>query len=337
MDDARVPSPSRAKAEYVRAMESWDAEAADAAIVASGRSSGAAGTMESIWRYAVRDQWYIGHKAIFAAQSWRTLQSIGWQHAEPVLRSLVFGLLDVQNDSRHVAVGPYEANLENARKVRDGWQVGTPDAAATRSLLQTIRQANAEGAAAEALALLNRGVAAESLWDAVVLAAAELMIRAPGTCRCMRTPPPTRFTPFSRQRRRHDAQARPVAGRGLASPLPGPGRIAGRAGHRCDGTDASPSPRATRPWARSSTPSSIDRAQAAKKALGYLVKGGSTERVFAAARRLIVRKCRDAHDFKYGVAAWEECSLTCDPRWRAPLAAATMFKLPGASPRTARS
>jgi hypothetical protein len=66
-----------------------DAEAVDSAIVALVRSSDLAGTMEPIWRYAVRDQWYIGHKAVFAAQSSRTLQSIGWQHAEPVLRSLV--------------------------------------------------------------------------------------------------------------------------------------------------------------------------------------------------------------------------------------------------------
>ena len=29
-------------------------------------------------------------------------------------------------------------------------------------------------------------------------------------------------------------------------------------------------------------------------------------------------------------AAWEECVLASDPKWRAPLAAATMFNLPGA-------
>ncbi len=101
-------------------MEAWDAEAADAAIAALCRSSGAAETMEALWRVAVRDQRNIGHKAIFAAQSWRTLQTIGWEHAEPVLRSLVFGMLDLQGDSRPRPVGPYEANLENAGKIRAG-------------------------------------------------------------------------------------------------------------------------------------------------------------------------------------------------------------------------
>ena len=100
VDEARLPGPGRAKAEFVRAMEAWDADAADAAIAALCRTSGAAETMEPLWRLGVRDQRNIGHKPIFAAQCWRTLQAIGWQHAEPVLRSLAFGLLDLHGDSR---------------------------------------------------------------------------------------------------------------------------------------------------------------------------------------------------------------------------------------------
>jgi hypothetical protein len=44
---------------------------------------------------------------------------------------------------------------------------------------------------------------------------------------------------------------------------------------------------------------------------------------------MILRKCRDNHDFKYSVAACEECALASDARWRAPLVAAAMFKFPG--------
>src|SRR5205807_3576466 len=141
VDESRVPKPHRARADYIQAMEAWDEGAADAAVAGLCRTSGAAETMEPVWRMAVRDQRNIGHKPIFAAQSWRTLQAIGWQHAEPVMRSLAFGLLDLHGDSRHVPVGPYEANLENAKKIRDDWTVGKPDPAATRSLLETIRQA----------------------------------------------------------------------------------------------------------------------------------------------------------------------------------------------------
>ena len=139
-------------------MEAWDADAADTAVAGLCRGSGAAETMEPIWRMAVRDQRNIGHKPIFAAQSWRTLQAIGWEHAEPVLRSLTFGLLDLQGD-RPRPLGPYDANLENARKVREDWQIGRLDPGATRSLLQTIRQASPEAASAEAARMLNQGVA----------------------------------------------------------------------------------------------------------------------------------------------------------------------------------
>ena len=106
VDEARLPRPDQARAEFVRAMEAWDADAADTAVAALCRDSGAVETMEPLWRFGVRDQRDIGHKAIFTAQTWRTLQAIGWQHAEPCLRSLAFGLLDLHGDSRHVPVGP---------------------------------------------------------------------------------------------------------------------------------------------------------------------------------------------------------------------------------------
>ena len=178
----------------------------------SGRDDGAA------LADGVRDQRNIGHKAIFAAQSWRTLQTIGWEHAEPVLRSLVFGMLDLQGDSRPRPVGPYEANLENAAKIRDGLAIGRDDPAATQALLQVIRQATPEAASAEAVKLLNQGIAPGSLWDAVILAACELLDAQPGH------PRPSRHHGHQRaplhlhgQRRRHDPPARPAPGRRLAA------------------------------------------------------------------------------------------------------------------------
>jgi hypothetical protein len=180
VDESRLSKPHLARDEFVRAMEVWDAEASDVAIAALCRSSGAAQTMEPLWRMAVRDQRNIGHKAIFAAQCWRTLQTIGWVHAEPVLRSLVYGMLDLQGDSRPRPVGPYETNLANAVKIRPEWQVGRNDPAATQGLLQVIRQATPESASDEAVKLLNQGVSPGSLWDAVVLASCELLMQSPG-------------------------------------------------------------------------------------------------------------------------------------------------------------
>ena len=47
-------------------------------------TAGANEVYELFWRYGARDFRDIGHKAIYAANSYRTLQTIGWRHAEPV-------------------------------------------------------------------------------------------------------------------------------------------------------------------------------------------------------------------------------------------------------------
>ena len=89
VDENTVPPAPRAKQAFIEAMESWDEKKADAAVAGLVRSAGANEIYELFYRFGARDFRDIGHKAIFVANSWRTLQFIGWQHAEPVLRSLV--------------------------------------------------------------------------------------------------------------------------------------------------------------------------------------------------------------------------------------------------------
>ena len=330
VDEARLPRPGKAKEEFIKAMDAWDAEAADTAIAALCRSSGAAEVMEPLWRIGVRDQRNIGHKPIFSAQSWRTLQAIGWQHAEPVLRSLTFGLLDLHGDSRHVPVGPYEANLENAKKIRDEWQVGKPDPGATRALLEVIRSASPESASAEAVKLLNQGVAADSIWDAVILAGNEALMRSPGILAIHAVTSANAlhfiFNASGDDTTRRLALLQAVGWQPLYR-----ARIKPTEGPAID-TFEPHAPEAAGDEAIGEIFATINesRTKAAEKALGYLARGGSTELVFDAARQMILHKGRDSHDYKYGIAAWEECTLASDPKWRGPLAAAALFNFPGA-------
>jgi hypothetical protein len=330
VDEARVPSPHRARAQYTAAMDAWDPAAADVAIAGLCRGSGAAETMEPIWRMAVRDQRNIGHKPIFAAQSWRSLQAIGWEHAEPVLRSLTFGLLDLQGD-RPRALGPYEGNLENARKLREDWQVGRLDPGATHSLLQTIRQASPEAASAEAARLLNEGVAPGSLWDAVVLSASELMMSSPGIVSIHATTAANSlhyiFHASGDDLTRRLALLQAVGWQPLYRD-----RTKAQRSVEIDRLKG-----AEQVTAGDETVGEIfatindNRGQAAAKTLTYLGHGGSTSRLFDAARRMIFHKGTDSHDYKYGAAIWEECLAVAEPRWHAPLAAAAMFNLPGST------
>jgi hypothetical protein len=329
VDESRVPAPHRAKADYLQAMEAWDSEAADAAVAGLCRGLGAAEIMEPVWRMAVRDHRNIGHKPIFAAQSWRTLQAIGWEHAEPVLRSLTYGLLDLQGD-RPKPLGPYEANLETARKLRGDWSVGRQDSGATRSLLQTIRQATPEAASAEAARMLDQGIAPAALWDAVVLSASELMMKSPGIISLHATTAANALhyifhasgDDVTRQLAILQAVGwQPLYRERAKSTNPLEIDSLTPADQVAQGDEAVGEIFAT---------ISNDRTAAAARTLAYLSRGGSTARIFDAARRMIFHKGTDSHDYKYGAAIWEECLATSESRWRAPLAAAAMYHLPGA-------
>ena len=93
VDETKVPTARKARQAFIDAMDNWDEPAADAAVAGLARTAGANELFELFCRYGSRDFRDIGHKAIFVANSWRTLECIGWQNAEPVLRSLAYALL----------------------------------------------------------------------------------------------------------------------------------------------------------------------------------------------------------------------------------------------------
>ncbi len=326
VDEGHLPSPSQAKSALVEAMDAWDADKADSATAALCRSAGAAEVMEPFWRYGVRDFRDIGHKAIFAAQSWRTLQAIGWPHAEPVLRSLAFGLLDRRGQPGRNAEGPYEANLENAKKVRDGWTVGKDDPEAARSLLETLRTASPEAACSEAVALLNRGIAPESLWDSVVLFGSEQLLKKPGIVplHAMTSANALHFIfgASGDDLTRKLSLLQAVGWQTLFRDASG-----AKGDMKLDGLEPADSPSSDAVAEVFSTIKE-SRPRAASRALAFLARGGSVETIFAEGRSLIFRKGRDSHDYKYAAAAWEEARLASDPRWHAPLAAASLAYVP---------
>ncbi|OJW21645.1 MAG: hypothetical protein BGO49_09810 [Planctomycetales bacterium 71-10] len=329
VDEPKVPPPSRAKADFVRAMEAWDVEGADAAIAGLCRSAGAAETMEPLWRMAVRDQRDIGHKAIFAAQSWRTLQAIGWEHAEPVLRCLAYALLDHGSD-RPTPVGPYEANLANAAKIGPDWQAGRPDPAATVALLATLREATPEAASAEVVKLLAAGVAPGSIWDAVLLFSSELMMRNPGIIALHATTSANAlhfiFGASGDDATRKLALLQAVGWQPLyRERIKSPDAVVIDA--IPEDADVPPGPEAVE---RLFDAAGRDRARAAAETVAYLAKGGSIGPLFDLGAKLIFRKGTDSHDYKYGAAIWEESLVVTDPKWRPRLAAAAMYNLPSA-------
>ena len=92
--ESSLAQPSIARQEFVKAMENWDEQKADAAIASLTRTVGAGEIFELLYNYAGRDFRSIGHKAIFVANAKRTLDCMGMRHAEPVLRSIAYAPIE---------------------------------------------------------------------------------------------------------------------------------------------------------------------------------------------------------------------------------------------------
>ncbi|HEU0010591.1 MAG TPA: hypothetical protein VFT34_12315 [Verrucomicrobiae bacterium] len=340
VDESAVPPAHKARQALIDAMDDWDEAAGDAAIVGLARSAGAHEIFEILCRYGARDFREIGHKEIYVANSFRTLEAIGWQHAEPVLRSLVYALLDRDRDRAKGnpakldldADRPFRHNLETAKKIRADWLGGKPDPDATTEMLAVLRAGSPKEASDKALELLNRGTgtAPQSLFDAFFDGAGELLMRAPGILSLHATT----FTNAVHYSWQHcgDDQTRRLLLLQNAAFLPlfrgnNPDK-----GERIDSLEPL-APKANGAGAIEEIFADISgkdqgRLTAARKIVAWL-KDNPDPRPFAdASRRLIFTKGNNAHDYKYSSAVLEDYHAMSPP-WRDRYLAASAFYLRG--------
>ena len=184
VQEDKLPSAATVRKRFQAAMDNWNVEETDRAVVSLCRGEGAAEVMELFWRYGARDFRDIGHKAIYAANSYRTLQTIGWRHAEPVLRSLAYAMLEhedknpAQRDDWRDKPG--RVNLERAAKMTNFHHAGKRDEAATKDVLACVRGGKPEEASGKIAELIGKGIHPASIWDGLFLGAGELLMRQPG-------------------------------------------------------------------------------------------------------------------------------------------------------------
>src|SRR5262249_54314674 len=182
-NEGQLPAAHQARQRFIEAMDGWNEEGAARAVTALARSAGANDVMELFWRYGARDFRDIGHKAIFVANGYRTLQTIGWRHAEPVLRSLAFALLQHEggNPAQRTDARDqdYRDNVNRAIQIRQNWQAGQGAANAVTEFLATMRTAAPAECSQQAVQKLNNNVHPNCLWDALFLFAGEELMRRP--------------------------------------------------------------------------------------------------------------------------------------------------------------
>jgi hypothetical protein len=175
--DKAPPPASKALEYYHGAMKALDPEAGELAALSLARSIGLRQTMELVWQYACRDGDDLGHKAIRLSNSWRTLDTIGWEYAENPLRYLV--ARNVHSETNDTT---YESTLQGVEatfpKLQMDWCADSADEQATLDLYEEIRAARTDAAVRLLCEQLGSGKAkAGSAWDAIHLAAVELAAR----------------------------------------------------------------------------------------------------------------------------------------------------------------
>lgn len=332
VEESKVPPPHKAKQAFIEAMENWDESAADAAVVGLARSVGAQEVFELFCRYGARDFREIGHKAIYVANSWRTLQAIGWHHAEPVLRSLAYALLDRMSDPNPAkndlpADRPGRRNLELRTKFRPDWLAGKVAAHATEEMLRTLRQGSSVDTSEKVVEVLGRGTSPQSIWDALFDGAGEMLMREPGI-RSLHAVTCSNALHFEWQHCNTDETRKYLLLQCAAFlPLFRGGRE--DKGVRIDQLEpASLKSGGTRAVAEIFADLSTDRMLAARKVLAYLKDNPQPKELTDAARVLIFLKGRDAHDYKFSSAVLEDYQHI-SPAWRNQYLAASVFNLRG--------
>ncbi|WP_391560937.1 twin-arginine translocation signal domain-containing protein [Roseimaritima multifibrata] len=332
VDEAAVPASHLAIPRLREALGNWDEAAADVAVVSLCRGQSAGTAFDLLAEFAPRDFRSIGHKAIYLANGYRTLQTIGWEHAEPVLRSVVYAMLNHQGEpnpakSDLVADRDSRINRPRAAELKANWYEGKIDDGATLELLTALREVSPDDASRLVAEQLNRGVAPQSIYDAMFASAAELTMRQPAIVplHAMTT---TNAMHYTYQMGTQDLNRRFLLLQNASflarfrDAATGRGKLADLQIDRLKVSEDTPASDLTEIF----TTLRKDKTQAAEQALQFLQSGRPATDLVTHARRLIFQKGRDSHDYKYSSAVLEDYQ-TISPAWRDRFLAASLFKM----------
>jgi len=324
-----VPQKAQAARAFTAAMDHWDESSTDGAAAGLARHMSSQEVFEIFARYAARDVRSIGHKAIYVANAWRALETIGWQHSEPVLRSLAYALLAREGSDplkgNDRVDRPWRRNQGLAGRIRADWRAGRTDSGATVEMLAVFRGGTEDETADRVVDLLQRGIAPESIWDAVMCGAAELLMRNPGIL-ALHAVTTTNAIRYLYERSRNDETRRLLLLQN-ASFLP----FYRGGGSRARIDELTPIElSASGDQAVEEICATIgrDNPAAARRVLGYLVRNPRPTALLDAANRLVFLKGNDSHDYKFSAAVLEDYGHL-SPSWRERYLAASVFWLNG--------
>jgi hypothetical protein len=317
-------------------MEHWDVDATDVAAASFARSAKPERAFELLCRFGARDFRDIGHKAIYVSNAYRTLRHIGWQHAEPVLRSLAYALLahegDNPADRDADADRPWRKNQERVKRIRGGWDHGKESADATPVMLKALREGSPDDACETAIELLNRGAGPGAIWDAIHGGSCELLMRKRGIL-SLHAVTTANALHFAFQTSTDDDTRRLLLLQNTAF-VPMFRGIMGKDLPAVPIEQVEPVATKSAPDQHNDAVTEIlhdvtgDKPAAAGKLLSYLKQGNDAAPLMHAARRLLFQKGDNPHDYKFSSAVFEDYAQVSPP-WRDRFLAASVFMLRG--------
>ncbi|ANM30935.1 hypothetical protein ABI59_17160 [Acidobacteria bacterium Mor1] len=174
---------SAARREFIAGMEAWDVERAERGLIGLIPFHDRASLFELLWPYGARCYGDFGHKVLYCVHAERTLARIGWRHARPVLRSLVRGLLFLDDGKRRTeswdAAGERVLRMDAVPST-----VGSNGAAArlgsparSLELLRELRGRSVADSQGRIIAAIGAGLNSPTLWDGLRLHGAEVFHR----------------------------------------------------------------------------------------------------------------------------------------------------------------
>ncbi len=320
VNESKVASARKARKMFLEAADKGDVQLAESAVIGLSRSAGA-GELFDHFALCGADHSGLGHPAIFVSQAWRTLQTIGWQHAEPVLCSLCRLVFDGAPAVRNPL---WKSNRDLAASISAEWREGKPSYEATSDLLAVMRQSSPEETSRKVVELLHGGIAPQSIWDASFAGVAELLLRGParqenwfaGIVALHAA------TTLNALRYAYEACGQDETRRFLLvqSAALAPTFRGGSGGEELpEGgirrLEPEPITAAKGAAAEIFATVSSDRRLASRKALAYLKGAGSAKELIDSARLLVFLKGQDSHDYKFSSAVLEDYAHV-SPEWR---------------------
>lgn len=340
---AKSPAPGGdGRGALVAALDRWDRDAADEAIVRYAQSAPLDEVFSVLFPYGARDLRAIGHKAITVSNAHELTLVLGRQHAAPLLRSTIAALLNSDEDASPASHDfppdrPWRKNRERLARIPAAWKDGHDDPGARADLRTALYQASPDDIGESVVDSLRRGISADTIWQVLFDTAAELLMHEPGI-----VPLHAQTTANALHyayRVTSDEPTQQLALLQCAAFVAMFRQMTNTGESELNLQKLEPQvlEKHDPPQALGEIFSDLAasrRLQAARKSLGYLGSGGDAGSLIAAARHHLVYGAVEAHDYKFAEAVFDNYSQFPQADWRSRFLSAGMgyFKAPTKRP-----